>query len=366
MQLHQWVEDRKYQKEERERARQTWELDMQDRKRKAIMDDFNLAQSLQGMGAVPEPRKGMAGELESELGGRTVRQTPIGQYAVPTRPTQIRLEGEAATRKASEAATQAGQVEEAKKRADLKVDPLQEMNVEGFGKVKVPESKQYQIIDAQLRRRYSSQNVKHDRFTNRETGDVTLTGTDPTGKEVYNRVLKGVAKPAAKTQKPKGISAGALRAMTNAQKLIDKANEPIISTPSKGYNDEEKQDISIKRWRAARAAVQQAMGAYPQELTGGPGEDVKDQAGKSLGYGFAHIEPVKAPPGDASTAPDTPDDVQPDDSETDDSGGGEQASAQTPKGKAIRRADLEQIAQIKDMHPMEFERQWQAAGGQIV
>jgi hypothetical protein len=318
-----YVDDLKFKREAREQQRQAWQMEMEDRKRRQTFEDFQAKIALESMGARPfgageqlvdEALTGALGPVTPES-RRTITDTPVGRYAIPT---------------SSERATETGRQEglRAKAREEAS-DPYEEIQIPadfGGGTAKVPRSKKVDALIKMYEKRFPDMRITEE--TN-DAGDLSIFGTNPrTGEVKTLKVVKGAGKTKTSTGtsvKPVGLSAGARQMLEKAQKAIDYAKAgPGVIDPDDTRSAED-------LWAAAKVAAEQAAAAFPDEIEGGPG------AG-----GFPYVRPIV---GDKKQA---------------------QSQATPVAGKAIKRANLAAAAKAKGMTPEQFEKAWRDGGGTIL
>lgn len=393
MRLKAMADDIRFRREAQQRQREQWKMNLEDRRRKQQLDDLNTHLALRSIGGIEttEPA-GLESALTTAMGPTTPESTrtrvsiPYStgskDYYLPSEQEDVQRGTRASRVAAATKGAEAAATERGKLQVEAEFDPYVDIKDEQGNVVgQAKKSKSLEAWEKVYKTRHPNMQIKS---AINDKGDMTFTGIVPATGEIKDLgTKKGVGK--TKTVKPKAqsISSGAMSALRFAQKLIDKANstseDEKLGTPTKPGDPQ----LAQKRWAAARAAVQQALKAYPNELTGGIGDPDEAVFGKGAKGGYAHIDvKPKDEQTESSGGTEGPDTQEPD-SDTDDTtedsgdqasleGGGtptmtqHDRSGQTLQGHSIRRENIAQAAKIKGLSPNQFAQQWQQAGGEIV
>lgn len=187
-----FLEDMAFKREQRQMMRDQYQNELQDRKRRNAVEDFNTLMSLHQMHALPVA-PGIVGKMQAGMGGRgTIDTATQGQFSLPTDEQRFERQKTMATQKGTLTGMEksaADEVTGGKEGKDYEEVDMGEFGLPG-GKRQVTKGKGAELIANIVGKQHGK--PVHP-ITNKTTGDVTFV--DDQGNVV--RTVKGIAGTAA-------------------------------------------------------------------------------------------------------------------------------------------------------------------------
>jgi hypothetical protein len=274
MRLHSYIKGMQFEEEARQNQRELMKLHLEQAKRDRATQDFDTALHLHSIGGMLT-RPGTAGKLESALAGKGTVTTPAGQqYSLPSPEQQAERAGRiTGLQKSAEMETE----QQAERKAGRLVDfPIAQFlpKIQGIPATIPVNPKEIGDLVGHLRA-LNQRQWAHARIeTDKQTGKTYFFGIDAATGEQVEKEFGTKMTPVEPKAKATGLVAQAHKALTDAQKEIDKARQGVkktlIGEAMKPAGETSKEEKAL--WDAAKAAAANAAQAYPYDLESGVDE----------------------------------------------------------------------------------------------
>src|SRR6185503_1403488 len=289
LQIMQYVQQLGAQKEERDRRRQIFQMDLEDRQRQRAHEDLATAITLHGAGLMPSP----ATTPEADLKVRQAFNMDPSVYREPIQvggktyrfPSQSDQEERALEKQQTAAAGEYQKAySTAKGRAAGEDATAVEMDFGDAGKIKVPRT---QFISAlRLQQDLKANKYSAHTFQKDDNGNTTFVGIPQNGGEPVKVSLGAIGTTkTVKTNSGGIMTPRAERAFNEAQGAIDLAKAGPKATKQESFDEKIKREMvggdapdqvrekeAQRLWKIAEDKVAKAVAAHPDELEGGKGD----------------------------------------------------------------------------------------------